>query len=857
MFDFFRKRIGRAASNAARVDPVEPAAIAEVSVSDREIALARVAELADDEPAAVDFILQCEFADARLLAAEHVYSRPMVERVLQAMRNSDRRVVKLMQGRLDYCRQWEADEQQANHCITQARQLVSSPHLTPNQVADLDRAWQKIQHVAPPLQHTFDNPRSRLQQRLAEQADLQRRVLDALAQVRNWMSDDAFVVSADAMQQLSVLEQQVVQQRASAEAASLPKNLLPEFAQAVTDLRQALLRIAQSEEGIAARRTLLAQWEAAAPASLTEAAIMQAWRAAPALPDQRLIQPLQARLDMLLLQIKQSHIAQQDAGHPVNPDLQNQFAAGLARLEQALQEGALQAAAEQDRVVRSLDQKLARPSAEQTANLTRLRAELVRLQGWARWGGNVSREELLHAAMSLPAQSLAVAELARKVGSLRERWKSLDISAGPAGKDLWQRFDLACTAAYAPAAAHFKQLADERARNAAKAQTLIDECSSFASAFLVDGSEPEQLDWKAAATFLDRMRQAWRQLGTLDRKDKKRLDLAFDAALDRLAEPLAAQRSREVAQREKLIAEAANLNPQERGTLDAVRDLQERWQQHSRAMPLERRQEQQLWQRFREQCDTVFAKRKEVALAADTDRRQHLAEKTALCARLEAAQSGPDTSIRQLLRDTRTAWNQIGSVAHAAERAIEDRYRQAEQSLQRRLEDAKRHELAACLQALQIRLHSCQALEQLLATMAAVPADQLMRAQNEWAGLASAGTQYEDLLQTRFAAAITAAQAQDRDYALSLESQRGLLLDELLRLEILSGLDSPAEFSRRRLQLQVAGLQSSLKTGQKQPVTNESEQLSALCRLPALIDQQTSQRIERILDWYKSGKAVI
>ena len=222
-----------------------------------------------------------------------------------------------------------------------------------------------------------------------------------------------------------------------------------------------------------------------------------------------------------------------------------------------------------------------------------------------------------------------MAELAKKVGSLRERWKSLDTLSGPAPKSLWERFDAACSVAYAPAAQHFKQLAEERHGNAAKAQELIAETAALAA--------EESTDWKHVASASQRLRQAWTRLGTIDRKEKKRLDAEFGAALDALSKPLDTQRQIETARREQLIVEVGLLKPSERNTVDMLKALQDKWQELAKALPLERRAEQALWQRFRAACDDIFARRKETAHAADHERREHLHAREALCAALETA----------------------------------------------------------------------------------------------------------------------------------------------------------------------------------------------------------------------------
>jgi hypothetical protein len=77
-----------------------------------------------------------------------------------------------------------------------------------------------------------------------------------------------------------------------------------------------------------------------------------------------------------------------------------------------------------------------------------------------------------------------------------------------------------------------------------------------------------------------------------------------------------------------------------------------------------------------------------------------------------------------------------------------------------------------------------------------------------------------------------------------LEQNRDQLLHEVLRLEIVAGIDSGAEFARERLKLQVEELQSSLKSGQKPGA--HAARLHELCALPALADQRTATRIEHL-----------
>jgi hypothetical protein len=479
---------------------------------------------------------------------------------------------------------------------------------------------------------------------------------------------------------------------------------------------------------------------------------------------------------------------------------------------------------------------------------------LKRLQGWAKWGGHVSREELLKAAEGLPAQSLNPTELAKKVGSLRERWKSLDGSAGPAGKDLWQSFDAACTTAYAPAAEHFRKLAEERQHNADKARLLIDEAKSFAANAAPD-VEGAAVDPKAFAGFCMRVTGQWQKLGAVDRKEKRQLDAEFNEAMQPLLERLTELRAMEIKQRERMIADAGNINPSNRNALDDVRSLQERWQAHAKSLPLEHKDEQALWLRFREACDQVFAKRKEFANAADAERKQNLQAREALCVELESAVNAEIKDLSRLLKQSKEAWRKIGVVPRALEEKIEKRYQDAAAALQMKLGEHKKNEAIAELSALESKMNLCRAIEKALADGAAPEHSSLDTYRNEWDGLPALRPEFERKMRHRFDSAITAQQSNDRQYATRLASHEESFARQVMLLEIAMGIDSPAALSKERLRLQVEVLQSSLKTGDKG--LNNKDSLAArlvdLCGTAVLAEPSLINRLSQLINRFKNA----
>jgi len=880
MFEFLFKRQGekpgnaQAAPGAKAADKAKPAAGtapagqgaaqsapagAKAAQPGREQQAEQLRQLDGDETRAVEFILQADFSELRLAAAEQVHSRAALERVHAAMRNTDRRVAKLMQSRLDAIRHHDAELARGQATLDQARALLQDQLLTPNHVAELDRKWKVI--AAPELAEEFSGLRARLGARLEAQVQLQRAMIDRVASLR--ALDTAGLDAAGLAARLDAMQGEQQAALAAPEQAALPRALPGEFVAEHARLRASLVTLEQSQAALAAREAALVEWQAQPVAELQADKLRQAWQKLPA-PAPGAAAALQERFDALLATLPQpvqpsgrqgkqrelppspARDAATQAAKPAPKGADQGFIDTMDALEAALQQGSLGTAAELDKALKDTKGKGVRLSAAQADRLSHLRAELKRLSDWARWGGNVSREELIKAVETLSTQGLPMAELAKKVGSMRERWRALDSLSGAAPKSLWERFDHACTVAYAPAAAHFKHLADERHTNAARGEALVQEAQAEIARL-----ESGEADWKHVAGTVQRLRLAWSHLGAIDRKDKKRLDTQFAAALTTLQGPLEEQRKAEMDGREQLIDEVAGIDPHDRHAVDRLRDIQARWQEHARALPLERKAEQALWQRFRAACDELFAQRKESAHAADAERRAHETAKEAITARLEAAApEATPASAGKLLRDAAAEWHAIGPVPRAHEARVDKRYHEAVAKVQHHADLARRAAGLALAGALRDKLRACQELEDSLAQPEQTVAADDWRAR--WAALLPAGADYDAVLDARFEAALNAIDGDRAGYARLLETNRTTLLQELLRQEVAAGIDSGAEFARERLKLQVEALQSTLKAGDKhghkgQRTGDGAGGLRQLCALPALVDERTAHRIEQLL----------
>lgn len=844
-----RAAAAAAAEQAANQAAAQAAEARAAVASARERQAAQLKALGNDEAAAAEFILQSPFSELRLAAAELLHGREQLERVYGAMRNVDRRVAKLVHGRLDAIRHHEAELRRGEDTLAQARAMLADALLTPNHVGELDRKWSVIR--APELAADFEAVRAQLGARLEAQVQLQRAMIDRLTALRQL--DGQGLDAAALGEALARLQQEQAAALADPGHPSLPRALVGELSNELTRLTASLATAEKDAAALSARDAALTAWAAQPQEELTPDALRRDWQRLPAMPANAAAEALQARFDALLASFPQAirkpkavpAAAPADSGSAPARDqgADRAFLEQVEALEAALQQGSLGTAAEIDKSLKDAKDKGVRLTGAQLEHLTHLRADLKRLSDWARWGGNVSREELIKTVETLATQNLAMGELAKKVGSMRERWKALDTLSGPAPRSLWERFDAACSAAYAPAAAHFRQLADERHANAARGQALIDEAQAE-----IANLQQDNADWKHVSATVQRLRTAWSHLGAVDRKEKKRLDGLFSEALTTLQRPLENQRKVEVAVREQLIEEVHKLDPNERHAVDMLRELQSRWQEHARALPLERKAEQALWQRFRAACDALFAARKEHAHAADSERRTHEAAKEALCARLEAAAlDATPSNVARMLREAAAEWQAIGPVPRAHEARIEGRYQAAVAQVQAQVAQVRRAADTVLAGVVRDKLRLIQALETALADPDSNAGTHTQgddwRAR--WAALAPVDGGYEPVLQKRFDAALAALEGDRAAYARQLQENRPRLLNDLLRLEIAAGIDSGAEFARDRLRLQVEVLQSSLKSGQK-PGGNTAE-LRALLALPALADVRTETRIECLM----------
>ncbi len=228
------------------------------------------------------------------------------------------------------------------------------------------------------------------------------------------------------------------------------------------------------------------------------------------------------------------------------------------------------------------------------------------LEGWQRWRADQLRQELLAKAEALLGPDKQPAMGGRKMQEalrqLREAWKQTD-QGGLPNHALWKKFDAACTEAYKTVQAWLDQLKQESAAQKSQRLQLIEEVKAWTVAHAEDS------DWRAQVRDIHQFSERWRGAGHLSEKAYAELQPQWKAAIHAAAGRLEAAQKESTQRRHALIDEAKALGAAPQLRIDAVKALQQRWQQEAQAVPLDRKTEQKLWEVFRKPIDEAFQRK--------------------------------------------------------------------------------------------------------------------------------------------------------------------------------------------------------------------------------------------------------
>jgi ATP-dependent RNA helicase SUPV3L1/SUV3 len=237
------------------------------------------------------------------------------------------------------------------------------------------------------------------------------------------------------------------------------------------------------------------------------------------------------------------------------------------------------------------------------------------LEGWQRWRADQLRQELVAKASELKDKPLGGRKQQEALRALREQWKTTDQGGAP-NHALWKKFDEACNEAHKVVETWLEEIKAKSEAAKGERLALIEEVKAWTAAHASSG------DWKAQIRDLHQFSERWRNLGHLSEKAYAEMQPLWKQAVSLAHGPLEAAQQQSRERRSAMIEEAKALGAAPALRIDAVKELQQRWQAEAVAVPLERKVEQKLWEVFRKPIDEAFQRK-------SAERDKHVAALTA------------------------------------------------------------------------------------------------------------------------------------------------------------------------------------------------------------------------------------
>jgi exonuclease SbcC len=801
--------------------------------------LAREAQAAEIRAAALQQLQDTELlcalavddpvAAVRRAALNRIEEPAGWEVVARNARNKDKQISRLAQERLDAFRKVRSEQESAGQLCLSMERLAETPTTAASR-ADFHRLTRQWEQLDGPLPASLQERFQRASQGVAtaierfESLASQKRALCAklealLARLRDNPRQEAGSTQAETgcLQDILCRWDGLTQDTGEHDA------LAGQFVGLAEQVEKQLERLRRDDARAGRARALIETARAALddPAELDEGRVKgfkPRWTELELPAAKHLADALQQEFDSVLhalrerlkRQIQQRKQALEEAG---------QF---LGELEQALQKGELERAlALRDRIRHRLKTARRVDEAKRAALQGRLHAlqpQLDSLRDWRQWGSGQSRERLCGEMEALADAALSAAEIAARVRNAREAWQQIVRAQGPAGEALWQRFDAACTRAYAPFQEQRREQMAELEAHHAQKQALCAELEAMER-----DTDWKTVDWNAADRRVRSLCQHWRRVGPVPRKAAKSLEQRYRNALDRLETHLGRERERELRRRRALIArvEALADAADPYAASGEVKAAQKSWKPTVQA---DKRTEQALWQQFRAACDAVFKRVNAERDASTRELQSNLQRKQSLCDELDTVLNDATADFRAVSRrfaEAGDAWLETGQVARDAERRIATRYAALQKRFAQRQQQAAQAAAQQELDGICERARLCERLETGVLQGGLAEADRqvlLQETTQAWEALAPLDPTSEAGLRQRFELA-SRALAGDAEARQSLEGALGKnlsqRLDLCLQMEIEAGIDSPPGFEAARLQLQVSRLEDALKHRQE------------------------------------------
>jgi len=285
-------------------------------------------------------------------------------------------------------------------------------------------------------------------------------------------------------------------------------------------------------------------------------------------------------------------------------DSSKELAKLLVELEGHIEDGHLKEAnkchQQALKALKKISQQEAKKYQRQYQSLT---AQLTEIRDWQGYAATPKKEALCVSMEALVDSEINPEILADKIQALQEEWKSIGPIARQDDKILWNRFRAAADKAYLPCKAYYADIASQRQQNLVNRQALIAQLVEYEA-----NMDWDTADWGIVQKTLDAARETFRNFSPVDRHEHKNSQASLQEISDKIYAHIKAEYQRNIEAKEALIAQTKALQEVEElsQAIEQSKQLQGQWKTIGMTP---NKADQKLWQAFRLACDAVFARR--------------------------------------------------------------------------------------------------------------------------------------------------------------------------------------------------------------------------------------------------------
>jgi hypothetical protein len=265
------------------------------------------------------------------------------------------------------------------------------------------------------------------------------------------------------------------------------------------------------------------------------------------------------------------------------------------------------------------------------------------------------------------------------IKQLQEEWKESGTVSREMNDVIWERFKKASDQVYARLKEYVDSLKTKHDENKAGKLALIQQLEALTAALPENNAA-----WQKMTEELETLLTAWKQLGFAAKKDNEELWNSFKGLRDRFFKSKEAhfEQSRKAQQENYRIkndlcmkAEEVKDSSEWKKTTELIMSLQKQWKETG---PVNFKQSEKLWQRFRAACDHYFDRKKANFADQDASQAENLKAKTELIAQIEAYQRLDDNNSNfENLKSFQNQWLTIGHVPMKEKDRLNNAYRKA------------------------------------------------------------------------------------------------------------------------------------------------------------------------------------